>query len=382
MFLVKELMKRIKKQADKREMTFPDIQRKTGVDRVVIRDAVTGNTAEMKFDNFLLIASVLFEDMEERKEILNEFILLCTGDLNIRKALCYCQGIGEYQIIDKLIEKHQKNKQLKKYFKIYKLFNYRNQNIKRGQPLIDEMDNVVFANDSEVQVLVNMLYSFSMYDVFNYRAMLPYSDKVEKNLALIKNAFLKSCHEIHYNVRSAYINLFNEDLTECRVKCEAILKSDLEAPIIKATALCCIGESYIFTDVLKAEKYLLESIKYLEENGISKKSRKYKSFQSTLAFLYIDNGFNLDKIDFTCIDLSEIAYYEGLYGDKKKALKIFEELSKERNFVSPFIMYYISRINNDILGLREALKRFERVGNYHYANAVKQVLAKIGERVG
>ncbi|PGC94907.1 hypothetical protein COM37_35195, partial [Bacillus toyonensis] len=111
-------------------------------------------------------------------------------------------------------------------------------------------------------------------------------------------------------------------------------------------------------------------------------SRKYKSFQSTLAFLYIDNGFNLDKIDFTSIDLSEVAYYEGLYGDKEKALKMFEELAKERKLDSPFTMYYISRISNDILGLREALKRFERVGNYHYANAVKRVLVSLEKKVG
>ncbi|PFJ07790.1 hypothetical protein COD67_21565 [Bacillus cereus] len=379
---MEDLMILIKKQAKKMELTFPDIERKTGVDRVVITDAVNGKTLEMKFDNFLSVASILFEDMEERKNIINKFVMLCTGDLNIRKALCYCQGIGEYEIIGKLIEKHQKNKHLKKYFKIYKLFNYRNRNVKRGQLLIDEMDSVVFASDSEVQVLVNMLYSFSMYDVFNYRAMLPYSDKVEKNLITIKNKFIKSCHEIHYNVRSAYINLFNEDLELCRSKCDAILKSELEAPIIKATALCCLGESYLFTDILKAENFLLNSLKYLDENGISKESRKYKSFQSTLAFLYIDNGFNLDKIDFSSIDLSEVAYYEGLYGDKEKALKMFEELSKERKFVSPFILYYISIINNDILGLREALKRFERVGNYHYANAVKRILAKTEERVG
>ncbi|HDR7324488.1 TPA: hypothetical protein QCX00_002933 [Bacillus toyonensis] len=379
---MEELMKRIKKQSERRELTFPDIERKTGVDRVVITDAVSGKTSEMKFDKFLPVASILFEDMEERKEILNEFIMLCSGDLNIRKALCYCQGIGEYEVIDKLIEKHQKNIHLRKYFKIYKLFNCRSQNVKRGQSLIDDMDKVMFANDPEVQVLVNMLYSFSMYDIFNYRAMLPYSDKVEKNLITIKNAFIQSCHEIHYNVRSAYINLFNEDLETCRIKCDAILKSDLEAPIIKATALCGLGESYLFSDVLKAEKYLLQSLKYLNENGISKDSRKYKSFQSTLAFLYIDNGFNLDKIDFSCIDLSEVAYYEGLYGDKNKALKMFEELARERKLDSPFTMYYISRINNDILGLRESLKRFERVGNYHYANAVKRVLASLEKKVG
>ncbi|PFW72181.1 hypothetical protein COL30_24435, partial [Bacillus pseudomycoides] len=108
-------MKRIKKQSERRELTFPDIERKTGVDRVVIADAVSGKTAEMKFDKFLPVASILFEDMEERKEILNEFIMLCTGDLNIRKALCYCQGIGEYEVIDQLIEKHKDHKKLQKY---------------------------------------------------------------------------------------------------------------------------------------------------------------------------------------------------------------------------------------------------------------------------
>ncbi|SME16225.1 hypothetical protein BACERE00185_03118 [Bacillus mobilis] len=379
---MKKLMKRIKKQSDKMELTFPDIERKTGVDRVVITDAVSGKTSEMKFDNFLPVVSVLFENMEERKEIVNEFIMLCMGDLNIRKALCYCQGIGEYETIDKIIKKHKNHKKLQKYFKIYQLYNFRNTNKTRGQAMIDRMDEISFSNDSEIQVLVNMLYSFSMYDIFNYRAMLPYTDKVEKNLNELNKGFIKSCLEMHYNDRIAYINLFNEDVKACRKKCEEILNSDIEVPVIKATALCCLGESFLFTDVLKAEKYLLESIKYLDDNGISKNGRKYKSFQSTLAFLYIDNGFNLDKIDFTCIDLSEIAYYEGLYGDKEKALKIFEELSKERKFVSPFIMYYISRINNDILGLKEALKRFERVGNYHYANAVKRVLVSIEKRVG
>ncbi len=374
-------MKLIKKQADRKELTFPDIERKTKVDRVVITDAVSGKTAEMKFDKFLPVVSVLFDDLEERKDVINQFVMLCTGDLNIRKALCYCQGIGEYEIIDNLIQKHKDHKKLQKYFKIYNLYNLRNKNITRGQAMIDKMDDTSFSSDAEIQVMANMLYSFSMYDIFNYRAMLPYSDKVEKNLNEMKKGFIKSCLEMHYNDRIAYINLFNEDVDLCRNKCKEILNSVIEVPVIKATALCCLGESYLFTDVIKAEKYLLESLKYLEDNGVSKNGRKYKSFQSTLAFLYIDNGFNLDKIDFSSIDLSEVAYYEGLYGDKNKALKIFEELSKERKFVSPFIMYYISRINNDILGLREALKRFERVGNYHYANAVKRTLESMKARV-
>lgn len=56
----------------------------------------------------------------------------------------------------------------------------RNKNEKKGQPLIDELDKKSFSMDAECGVLVNMLYNFSMYDIFNIRAMHPYTNKVKK----------------------------------------------------------------------------------------------------------------------------------------------------------------------------------------------------------
>ena len=47
-------------------------------------------------------------------------------------------------------------------------------------------------------------------------------------------------------------------------------------------------------------------------------SRKYKAFNTTLNYLYIEFGFNLDKINFDYIDVSELGYYIGLYEDKEK----------------------------------------------------------------
>ncbi|MGH1297221.1 AimR family lysis-lysogeny pheromone receptor [Bacillus pretiosus] len=379
---MKSLMQNIKKRIEQEELTFPDLERRTGVDRVVINDAITGKTAEMKLENFLCVVSEIYKDIKERNEIIKKFIMLCKKNLNIRKALCYCQGTGEYEIITYLVNQHSNCKLLTRHLKAYKLFNKRNKDKKRGQPLLDEINENVFPNDSECQVVINILYALSMHDIFNIRAMNPYLDKVEKNLLEIKDKFIRNWLDMYFNERMAYVNLFDDKLEVCREKCYKILNNKTEIPITKATALCCIGESYMFNDVLKSEKYLLDSIKFLEDNGIGKESRKYKSFQSTLAFLYIDNGFNLDKINFEYLDTSEIGYFEGLYGDKDKALKMFKQLALERKMDSPFVMYYISRINNDILGLRESLKRFERVGNYHYANAVRRTLASIIERVG
>ncbi|MED1381126.1 AimR family lysis-lysogeny pheromone receptor [Bacillus mycoides] len=366
-------MKCIKKQADKMELTFPDIERKTGVDRVVISDAVTGNTAEMKFDNFLLVTVVLFENMEERKKVINEFISLMKSPLNIRKSLVFYQGIGEFKSIDSLIEAHKDNDKLKKYLCVYKFFNMRNKNEKKGQPLIDELDKKSFSMEAECGVLVNMLYNFSMYDIFNIRAMHPYTDKVEKNLSGLADGFIKELLTLHFKERLAYINLFDDKLEACRRYAKDILNAHTDIHLIKATSMCVLGESYMFENQLLSEKWILDSVDYLDKNGVSRESRKYKSFNTTLNFLYIEFGFNLDKINFDYIDTSELGYYIGLHEDKEKGLEMIYNLVKDRGS-SPFTDYYIARINEDLEGLEKALIRFERVANYHYAKAVRRTI--------
>ncbi|MEW4153004.1 AimR family lysis-lysogeny pheromone receptor, partial [Bacillus thuringiensis] len=342
--LMRELMKKIKKQADKLELTFPEIERQTGVDRVVITDAFLGNTAEMKFDNFLLITAVLYENMEERKAVLNEFISLLDNPLNVRKSLVFYQGIGEFENIDTLIEKHKDNGKLRKYLCVYKFFNMRNKNEKKGQPLIDELDKKSFSMEAECGVLVNMLYNFSMYDIFNIRAMHPYTDKVKKNLSELVSGFIKDLLTLHFKERLAYISLFDDKLEECRTLCNEILESQVEITVIKATAMCCMGESYMIQDQILAEKWIADSINYLDQHGVSRDSRKYIAFNTTLNFLYIEFGFNLEKINFDYIDTSELGYYIGLYKDKKKGLKMIYNLVEERGS-SPFTDYYIARIN-------------------------------------
>ncbi|MCQ6527891.1 AimR family lysis-lysogeny pheromone receptor [Bacillus mycoides] len=371
---MKELMKKIKKQMDARDIKIRPLHKKTGIDRTVITGGiVTSKTAEMKLDTFIRLMNEIYEDLEERQQVIRNFILLCEGDLNIRKALCVCQGTGQYELMELIINRHKGNRLLNKYLRVYELFNKRNQSVKKGQPLIDEMDEQLFPTDAECQVIINTLYALSMHDVFNIRAMNPYLDKVEKNLLDIKDQFISDWLGMYFNERMAYVNLFDDNLEVCREKCYKILKNDMDIPLIKATALCCIGESYMFSDTELSEKYLLKSIKYLEEKKVSRESRKYKSFKTTLAFLYIDTGFSLEKIDFKYVDVAEKGYYVGMYKDKEEGLEILYKLVEERGS-SPFTDYYIARINNDIIGLERALIRFERVANYHYANAVKRAM--------
>ncbi|PEO00618.1 hypothetical protein CN553_05865 [Bacillus cereus] len=378
--LMKELMKKIKKDIDDKGFKIRPLAKKVGVDRTVITDGiVTCKTAEMKLDTFMKIMDVVYERLEERQEMIRSFIRIAQNELNTRKSLVYCQGTGEYDLIADLVNIHQGDRLLNKHIRVYELFNKRNQNVKKGKPLIEEMDEQLFSNDGEIQVVINILYALSMHDTFNIRAMNPYMDKVEKNLFEVHDDFINNWLTMFFDERMAYVNLFDDNLELCRKKCEKILKEATTVPLIYATALCCIGESYMFEDRLLAEKWILDGIDYLDKHGISRESRKYKAFNTTLNYLYIEFSFNLDKINFDYIDTSELGYYIGLYEDKEKGLEMIYKLVKERGS-SPFTDYYIARINEDLEGLEKALMRFERVANYHYAKAVRRTIELLAKK--
>ncbi|MBR3121706.1 MAG: AimR family lysis-lysogeny pheromone receptor [Oceanobacillus sp.] len=179
---MERLIKKLDAERESKDIKVRGLARITGIDRTVIEEGLSGKTQEMKLENFIPVASNVYEDHLTRKEVINNFILRCEKDLNIVKALCYCQGQGEYDVISQLIDKHQGTKTLKKYLTIFELYNQRNLNKKTGKELEKALDEETFSKLPECQVLVNMLYGFAMYDIPNCRAIVPYSEKAkEKN---------------------------------------------------------------------------------------------------------------------------------------------------------------------------------------------------------
>ncbi|PGC93932.1 AimR family lysis-lysogeny pheromone receptor [Bacillus toyonensis] len=380
--LMRELMKKIKKDIDDKGFKIRPLAKKVGVDRTVITDGiVTCKTAEMKLDTFMKIMDVVYENLEKRQEVIRSFIKIAQNELNIRKSLVYCQGTGEYELMDFVIKENRNNEEVKKYLRVYEVFNKRNKNEKKGYPLLDELKQKTFSTDAECQIMLNTLYAFTMNDIFNIRAMHPYTGNVESYLLEVTDNFIHNWLTMYFDERMAYIYMFDDKIEFCRQKCYKILNSELIIPLIRATSMCCLGESYMFEDQILAEKWIADSINYLNQHGVSRDSRKYIAFNTTLNFLYIEFGFNLEKINFDYIDTSELGYYIGLYKDKKKGLKMIYNLVEERGS-SPFTDYYIARINEDLKGLERALIRFERVANYHYAKAVRRTIELLKKKQG
>lgn len=333
---------------------------------------------EMKLETFIKLIRKIYMNPKEIRMKIKSFIMRCTGDLNIRKALCYCQASGEYDTLHFLLRKHKESDDLKKYIAIYELFNKRNKNEARGRKLENMVYDLNISKDVECRTLIEMLLTICMYDSANYSAMIPHADKTKRLLPKIKNALIHDYLQMHYYERLAYVELLNSNVEQSRTVCNEILQSDLDLQFIKATALCCLGESYIYTDVLKAEEYILKAINCLKDAPSFQQTRKYKAFKTTLAFIYIEFGFNLDKIDFSCIEQADIAFYEAKYGDREVAKRILKSIENDNDKLSPFQLYYLSYAypekNKEYLN--KSLEAFAKNGNIFYIKVVQTAIMK------
>lgn len=357
------------------KMSMRKFAKMLGMDRKKIIKGLTGQSkTEMKLDVYLKIVYALYEDEASRRKRMNLFILEAKTPLNIRKGVCFAHVCGEYSVIKELVSKHAENVHVAKYLKVYDIYNQRSENKLKGQELIDKIEESAICSDPECQTLMNLIYMVAMYDQDNAKATAPYAKLAYKNLQEIEQKFIQNCLTIQYNERIAYQYLLNNDIEEAREKCYEIINCELQVPILKATAKGCLGESYIYECPLTAEKHITEALSWLEEIKVPKQSQKFFAFKTTLAHLYLEYNFNIDKIDFNYIHVNEEALYECLHGNREKGLSMFKSL-KEKGFTAHQLFAY-SKVTNDLEGLRAALISFQRNGNIFYSEGVKRILMK------
>ncbi|MGQ0418780.1 AimR family lysis-lysogeny pheromone receptor, partial [Bacillus sp. HC-Mk] len=90
------LVQRIEAERERRGISVRRIERITGIDRCTIDNGLSGETQEMKFDNFISIVNVVYENPFEKKEIITEFLSLIENNMNVVKGLFFAQAQGFY----------------------------------------------------------------------------------------------------------------------------------------------------------------------------------------------------------------------------------------------------------------------------------------------
>ncbi|PGU29615.1 hypothetical protein COD66_23205 [Bacillus cereus] len=332
---------------------------------------------EMDVNVFFSTVDLLFEKQNEKRKITSDFFSKCESISNIEVGLIYFQVQGEYDLMNQLISKNEHKTNLGIFFSIYKLFNKRNKNELRGKALYDELSSKRFSSNPHCQVMVNILFMLSLADMPNNNAIIQYVDVMEHNLGKLKEGLIKDYLRMLADERKAYMYLWRVQIGECRDTCQKIINSCIDTPIIQATALCCLGESYQFESPSKSEEYLLKAIEKLEEVNVPLKSQKYVAFHSTLAHVRLNNEINIKEINLLAIHKNEKANYEYNFGNRKLGLSLFNEMEIEG--FSPFQRFTYSKCIGSLEGIKQALLEFELSGLSFYGQLCKNILISKGD---
>ncbi|MEC3079129.1 AimR family lysis-lysogeny pheromone receptor, partial [Bacillus tropicus] len=236
---MKSFIKNLQEHINYVKLDVGTLAKKADIDRTNLNRVLNGKIKEMKLESFLLMAPDLYPNWTDRRKKIREFILACESDLNVKKGLSYCQTIGEYQLMKKLIKKHinsDKKEKINKYLHLYDLYNQRNLSKLEGEELQRKLDELSHSKNVDYQIIVDMLHGFALYDSSNFMAMVPYSKKIDQNLLLVENAFIKKHLDLQHDDRKAHINLFSNKIKECRDICNSIIRSAPEDSVIKAKA--------------------------------------------------------------------------------------------------------------------------------------------------
>ncbi|MED3088451.1 MULTISPECIES: AimR family lysis-lysogeny pheromone receptor [Bacillus cereus group] len=348
---------------------------KMGVSRETFRKGIACES-EMDVELFFKAINYLDINTEVKRELTRDYFSSCNQPSNLVVGLLYSQVQGEYSLMSEIIHAHKKNASLSIYFTIYKLFNKRNKNELRGQALYKKIRETQFSANPHVQVMVNILYMLSLADKPNNNAIIQYVDEVESNLKLIEKGRIKDYLRMFADERIAYMHLWRIELAQSRKIFNSIIKSEVDVPMIKCTAICGLGEGYQVECPETAEALLVQATESLKKINVTQKAQKSIALHTTLAHVRIHNNINVDRIDVALLHPNERATYECLFGDRELGLSMFGELKK--NGFSPFQLISYSLCIDDLEGIKQALLEFELMGLSFYGRMYKMKLNEKG----
>ncbi|MFZ7804920.1 AimR family lysis-lysogeny pheromone receptor [Bacillus thuringiensis] len=369
-------MKQVEADMRKNGITLRPLAELSGIKTSTIQAGLSGVTKEMKLENFISIVFIIYENGYKRRSVINQFILLCEQDSNLIKSFLHCQFQHDYTMLTTLFKKHSKRQNIKKYLDIFEFYQMRNLKVMTPIELKANLDNHTFSTLSDCQALVNLLYCLTVYDIPNISGASLYSDAIDLNLSKVENTFIQSSIALKNKERQAYVKLLSNDVEESRHLCWEVIDSAEKYPLMRWFAYFCLGLSFQYECAYTAEKYLLSAIKVLEEDGFGKQFR-YIETKTTLAYIYIENSFNLHLIEHEYLDIGEEAHFQLKFGDSELGERMYAEMEKKGELTS-YRRASRAKVKNDRLELKAAMEDFEREGNRFFAYGIKKILLKDG----
>ncbi|MEH7521729.1 AimR family lysis-lysogeny pheromone receptor [Bacillus sp. JJ1503] len=320
------------------------------------------NGTEMKFPTLLEIAKFIYKN-----EYITRFKRWCLkfeSPKNVRFALEYLAVNRQIEELDELIEKvttSRTDQTMNEWAKGYSILSCY---LKREKPEDIKIKIRGFAPKSiEMQVLSTITEVWCRYKLSDFKTMNSLISGLEITISKIKEEYIRDSYSMRLKEVMAYVNLYKlYNIDEARKLAEEIIFSNCSATFT-TSASYLLGMSFLFENHEKCLGHIMRHRELLNESG----RHKEIAVIDNCDIPFINNIWGKNKERPKTNDISEIAHYEAVSGDKELARELIDEAIKE-NGASGFKYYYKALATGDMTLFMNALIIFSKNGDRFYAN--------------
>ncbi|MEF7638625.1 AimR family lysis-lysogeny pheromone receptor [Bacillus thuringiensis] len=383
---MKKLSKEIDNYLSSKNKTYTDLAKEIGVAKSTVSNWINKDK-ELSIYTFSKITHVVFtNDKDKQEQKIIEYLKTLDDRLNINVKVAFALAhLNDHStLMEQIYEMCEENNDLemKRLANVFNLYIERlnGKNVREVYLNIEKARAKNNKKNYDIEIFCDILSMLILCDLGDFGLMEGYKVRIEDNIKLVTNVYLKQLYEFWVKELWSYAVLRKDKNLEFERENRQLRTSkDLNFfPVMEALLNIRSGENVMFSDYKKALYFFQEALYVL--NG-AKSSLKYKIALNDINFIRIVWWKDLDKIDFEKLHLAEYALYLIKLGKFQQAIYILEQIRLKNGELTPLQTCYMGMAKKDVQLIKKSIDMFKANNDFLYVKFAEGIYNEYAESI-
>ncbi|ETT85967.1 AimR family lysis-lysogeny pheromone receptor [Bacillus mycoides] len=369
-----------------RNMTYTDLAKEVGVAKSTISNYLNKNNALSVYTFSKLVYVVFEKDKDKQEQMIINYLSTLKDRMNINVKVAFAIAhLNDYLKLMKFISqlcKKSDDIEIKRLERVFNLYNARldGEDVKDIYLDIEKARTISNKKNYDIEIFCDLLSMLILCDLGDFGLMEGYKVRIENNIELVTNSYLKNLYYFWVKELWSY-SLLRTDMCQDFEEHNIYLRTykDLKFfPVMEAFLNIRRGENYMFSDYKKSLNFFLEAINILCG---AKESLKFTIALNDINFIRIVWWKDIDKIEFNRLHPAEYALFLIKEGKKNEAIKILENIEMKKGYLSPMQTCYMGMAKSDLALVKKSINMFKSNNDFLYVKFAEGIYDKYIEKV-
>ncbi|PEI83224.1 helix-turn-helix transcriptional regulator [Bacillus thuringiensis] len=383
---MKKLSKEIDNYLSSKNKTYTDLAKEIGVAKSTVSNWINKDK-ELSIYTFSKITHVIFtNDKDKQEQKIIEYLKTLDDRLNINVKVAFALAhLNDHStLMEQIYEMCEENNDLemKRLGNVFNLYIERlnGKNVREVYLNIEKARAKNNKKNYDIEIFCDILSMLILCDLGDFGLMEGYKIRIEDNIKLVTNVYLKQLYEFWVKELWSYAVLRKDKNLEFeRENRQLRMSKDLNFfPVMEALLNIRCGEKVMFSDYKKALYFFQEALYVL--NG-AKSSLKYNIALNDINFIRIVWWKDLDKIDFEKLHLAEYALYLIKLGKFQQAIYILEQIRLKNGELTPLQTCYMGMAKKDVHLIKKSIDMFKANNDFLYVKFAEGIYNEYAESI-